>query len=57
MATSFGFGIREYNKKLRFRAPPPNTYIPDNAKAVAYDTAPQWKLGRPGIHHKTQRLG
>ena len=36
MATSFGFGIREYNKKLRFRAPPPDTYTPDNAKEVSY---------------------
>ena len=36
MATSFGFGIREFEKKVPFRAPPPNTYVPDNAKRVAY---------------------
>ena len=57
MATSLGYGIREYNKRIRFRAPPPNTYIPDNSKRVAYSTAPEWKLGRPGIHHSTTRRG
>ena len=57
MATSLGYGIREYDKPIRFKAPPPNTYIPDNAKKAAYGKAPEWKLGRPGIHHPTNRKG
>ena len=57
MATSFGFGIREFEKKIRFRAPPPNTYNPDNSKRVAYPKGQDWIMGRPGVHHKTNRLG
>ncbi len=57
MATSFGFGSRGFEKKIRFRAPPPNTYQPDIAKKIAYKKSPQWKMGRPGFHHKTTRLG
>ena len=36
MAYSFGYGIRKFEEKIPFRAPPPNTYNPDNSKKVAY---------------------
>ena len=35
MATSFGFGKRNFEEKIVERAPPPDTYNPDNARNVA----------------------
>ena len=57
MATSLGYGIRTFNKKIPFRAPPPDTYTPDLSKNVAYKRGPTWVVGRPGGYFKSNRIG
>jgi len=57
MATSFGFGKRLFEFKIEEKAPPPNTYRPDKSLKIAYKSAAEWKLGRPGTmgHSKKRR--
>ena len=57
MATSLGYGTRQYEWKIPFRAPPPTTYNADNAHEVAYPHLETWKIGRPGTFHETSKTG
>jgi len=58
MATSFGFGKRLFEYKEEEKAPPPNTYRPEQSNKIAYKSAAEWKLGRPGtMGHSKKRRG